>query len=230
MERQLARTNLDYEFVQAVDGAALTAAARAALVDEQAVARFPWWLTPAAIGCILSHKAVYQRVAGDDAGPALVLEDDGRLPPDLAAITAALAQHVAPDEVMLLNFRSFRPCELRRTGGVTAAEYRLLPPAVPRQVLSALAYLVGQRAAERMDALITPVRWTADSWSEYLEHGAIGTLRCVVPRPIVSDIALTSTIRDGWLSPVSSLTPVKLLRRANRHRVARRMGRIQIVD
>src|SRR5262245_6692080 len=102
MERQLATSDLDYEFVEAIEGRNLSADEYAELVDHTAVERWPHWLTPGAIGCLLSHRRVLEMAAERDE-PSLILEDDAVLSPHLAAACAAWPVPVGG--VVLLNFR-----------------------------------------------------------------------------------------------------------------------------
>jgi glycosyl transferase, family 25 len=233
IEREVLAAGLEYEFVEGVEGRALSQEQRAELVDRAEVARYPNWLTPGAVGCILSHRRVYERVADANAGPALVLEDDGRLQADLGTLSERLGTHVAPDEVLLLNVRSFEPLRLSEAGGVSIGGYRILRPVDLRQPVSTLAYIVGQQAAAQMRDAIVPVRWAADSWGEYVERGLIGSLRCVIPRPVSPDIRVMSTIRHGEQPSFRrSLVSAALYvpRQANRHWVSYRMNRVELVD
>lgn len=235
MERQLASVNLSFELVEAVEGRALTRDEWVRVVDHNAATRYHWWLTPGAVGCILSHRLVYERIAEAGHKSALVLEDDARLPPDFGSITTCLAEQVTADDVLLLNFRSFKPCRLSAADAVKAGEYELMRPVDPSQVVSALAYIVGVRAAARMAEMIVPVRFAADSWGEYVSGGAIASLRCAFPRPVVPDKTVTSTIRHGDAGGQHSFAklvltlPVDSLRRANRWRISRQMNRVEIV-
>jgi glycosyl transferase family 25 len=59
---QLQGTGLDHVFVDGVDGRALAPVDRGRLIDESAVARYPQWLTPGALGCALSHLRTYELI------------------------------------------------------------------------------------------------------------------------------------------------------------------------
>src|SRR3954447_22787846 len=85
---QLARTQLDFEFVEGIDGNELTPLERAKRVSEETVAQAPRWLTPSLIGCALSHLCVYERMAGEID---LVLEDDVVLPATISDLCARVA-------------------------------------------------------------------------------------------------------------------------------------------
>jgi glycosyl transferase family 25 len=234
MEAQLASSGLDWEFVDGVDGYQMSATERAELVDEDTVSRFPAWLTPGMIGCVLSHQRVYELITEAGDGPALVLEDDAMLPPDLASLVAEMTPQVPPDGLVLLDFRSFRPCRLSRSEEIRVAGHALLSPIDPRQPVSSLAYLVGERAAANMAKVLLPVRWGPDSWGEYVEAEAIGWLRCALPRPVRPSPFVRSMTRH---SEVSSLRdrmleswPIQIFRQINRRRIAWLMYRVEVVD
>src|SRR5438034_304873 len=91
---ELGRIGLPYRFVDSVDGFRLTVEERAALVDEEHVARHPW-LTPGILGAALSHVAAYRAILEDGPPVALVLEDDAVLPSDLAPLLDELAGHTS---------------------------------------------------------------------------------------------------------------------------------------
>ena len=237
MEVQLAGSGLDYEFIEGVEGRELPASSRAALVDEAAVARFPRWLKPGTIGCILSHRLVLERIAAADEGPALVLEDDAVLSDDLAGLTAALVPMVPSDGVILLNFRSLSPCRISATGLPAVRGHELFMPVglhTKHEPVSSLAYLVGQEAARRMAELIVPVRFASDSWGEYVAGGAVRSLWCVLPRPVMPEPWVMSTVKHGrhvGLVPrLRETSPIRQFRQLNRRRLAWLHNRVQVVD
>jgi len=179
---QLARTQLDFEFVDAVDGYALTPRERAKLVSEEAVARSPRWLTPGQIGSALSHLRVYERMAGD---VALVLEDDVVLPPTIGETSARVASEMSGREVVLLYFRAFGICRFSARDAVElAGGARLMYPITVRRMNSGAAYLVNAEASRSLAEAILPVRAGADSWGHFYELGALDALRCVLPAPV----------------------------------------------
>ncbi|PPS58612.1 hypothetical protein CRX72_19935 [Pantoea sp. BRM17] len=66
---QLDALNLDYEFVEAVDGTLMTA-------DERAAASAPinYAFLPGEIGCALSHQKIYQKIVDSNIEAAMILE------------------------------------------------------------------------------------------------------------------------------------------------------------
>jgi glycosyl transferase family 25 len=232
---ELAARGIPFEFVNAIDGRAIRPDQRGALVDKQSVSMYPKWLSDTAIGCALSHRLAYERLLASGERCALVLEDDVLLANDLPPLLEQLQQIIAADEVIQLNFRSFEPCKLSRTGAVSLGRYQLLRPVESRQVLSSAGYLIGATAAARLYRALVPVRVAADSWGDQLERGNLGSLRCVLPRP-VQHAKFESTLGYAELSLLTAKLkacrhwPVSMLRNLNRQRTARQMTRIKLVD
>jgi glycosyl transferase, family 25 len=236
MEDQLHHTGLLYEFVAAVDGKRLPAAERATLIDEQQVARAPGWLSPGAIGCTLSHWHVYRRIAEHDDDVALVLEDDAVLSSELGGLTARAASHVRNREVVLLYFRSHKPCLLSDQDAVSLGQHRLLYPMDPHQLLASTAYLITRDAARSLAETMIPVRAASDSWGHYYESGALDSVRCVVRHAVGARTSLESTLGYGDHYPLRrrlrrrTLWPLPQLRALNRWRIEERMTRITMVS
>lgn len=232
MERQLRGAGLEYEFVEAVDGRRLTAAERAQLVDEEAVARSAQGPNLGLIGCVLSHRRVYANIVERSEESALVLEDDAKLPRDLGTLADAIYTRMTSDEVALLYFRSFEPCRLTLQDADSVGAHRLVYPLDLRQLVASTAYLIGNAAARGLHDSILPVRAAPDSWAHYHRIGAIKRLRCVYPRPVgVSTVFVSTTRPDSRARTLQRRAPwpVPQLRVLNRRRVARTMSRVTLV-
>ncbi len=81
MAVQLARLGVEAQWIEAVDGRALEPTRRSAHCRES-FAAFHSPLTPAEVGCYLSHLKALERIAEADWPRAVVLEDDVLLPAD----------------------------------------------------------------------------------------------------------------------------------------------------
>ena len=92
MDRQLRSLGLAYERVSAVDGRTL---------DPAYVARFPP-MAPSQIGCFLSHRTAWQRIAGGDSPYGIVLEDDIHIAAAFAQF--ALATDWIPPDAGIMKF------------------------------------------------------------------------------------------------------------------------------
>lgn len=241
MAEQLERAGLQHEFIEAVDGSALTASERVDLVDEAAVASSPRWLTPGAVGCALSHLRAYQRVLESvDDDPALIFEDDVVLPATVSDTAARAATHMHGSEIVLLYFRAFGTCRFSARDAVElGAEARLAYPIEIHQPLTASAYLVTREACRRLAEVIVPVRVAADNWGHFYELGALDALRCVIPRPVTVRKDFKSTIDYGGTESIRvratsfvvrhRLVPFFQLLTLNRYLIERRMSKARIV-
>jgi glycosyl transferase family 25 len=144
---ELAAIGLPFEFFDALEGAGLTPAELAAVYDAEANAkRFKRPLTLAEIGCYLSHRAIWRRVAHGDADAALVFEDDLRLLAGAAEAIGRLTAFNLGDVMVKLDGVDGRNGE--RPGVDIGGGFRLRQPLVepPRTT----GYVVGRQAARRL--------------------------------------------------------------------------------
>ena len=120
MHERLTHLGLDYETLDATDGAALTAAQRAR-VDHRArrkITRYP--LSDNEIGCYFSHLRAIQQIADGPDAMGAILEDDVTLAPDLAEGLVAIQSRAMPFDVIALH-------RTMKKGEVFAACAALLP-------------------------------------------------------------------------------------------------------
>ncbi len=97
MRERLNALGLQYEIIDAVDGATLNPAEYAHnLRQEKFRRKFGREMTPGEIGCYLSHYRLWERIVAEQISCALVLEDDAFPGDDFAAVVA---------DVVLLDFR-----------------------------------------------------------------------------------------------------------------------------
>ena len=187
---ELGKTGILYEIVTAVDGRELDLG-DSQIVDPVFASRNQ--AHPGIIGCALSHLDVYRKILDDGPEIACVLEDDVLLPADLAALTDAIAPQMVGAEVVLLNFQSYEPCRVTRSGAVQLYSSRLLAHVVS-QAHSTGGYLITREACARMVKNGLPVRFVADDWASFCRDGAIDTLRCVGPMPVIQSPVFRTTL------------------------------------
>ena len=144
---ELAAIRLPFEFFDAVEGAELTPAELAGVYDDEANAkRFKRPLSPAEIGCYLSHRAIWRRLAEGEASAALVFEDDLRLLAGAAEAIERLSAFDLGDVMVKLD-------GVDGAGGAIAAidigaGFRLRQPlSLPPRTTG---YVVGREAARRL--------------------------------------------------------------------------------
>lgn len=102
MTRRLNDAGLEFERVAAVDGAAAQHNGVAAYRAAEVKAYLGRSLFPGEIGCWLSHIEAARRFVASGASWGLVLEDDARVPPDLAEVVGK-AVAVLPTDCDIVN-------------------------------------------------------------------------------------------------------------------------------
>lgn len=192
--RELAKTQLDWELVDAVD-------ARQERLDPSelvsAEARQKGGFRPGAIACALSHRSVYERVLATSQDVALILEDDVILPADLAALSAEVASHMSGSEVVLLNYHQPGGVKLSAPGsrGIGQAGRQLIAEPVSLvELTSGAAYLATRAACERLATAFSPMRAFSDDWAWYVTNDVLDRVRCVAPMPVKQSAAFPTTI------------------------------------
>jgi glycosyl transferase family 25 len=242
MVRELRKTGMDHEFVEGVEGRDLDLS-DTSLVNPTWEGRSPFW--PGAVGCILSHRKVYEEILESGAEGALVLEDDVILPVDMNALVEAVSAHMAGAEVVLLQYFSSGSGErgvayrLHRQGSIRLPFSTVLAfPTDIGDVGGAGAYLITREACHRMARAVLPVRAPADDWEFFYNKGALERVRCVAPIPVQINSAFRTTIDHydaGTLQTRVRETAIKvpLLSQAltiRRRRIMKRKTRVELVD
>ena len=184
IEKQLTSQGVEFEIIEAVDGADLAPDYLAQVCDFEQLAKQPYHMHNGVYGCSLSHSHAYQRIIDQNLPHALVLEDDVVLRPDFAAALPELASAIQPEEVILLFVQnSYMPIVLseQQAQPLLGSRYQLVYPLEPSAFESAAGCVVGRDAARGLLAATLPIRYPADSWGEFYTEGAIKSLRCTTP-------------------------------------------------
>lgn len=104
MDTHLKQCRLNCLFLDAVDGRAMDVTAHPAYDGPRRLAAHGRHLKPGELGCLLSHRAAYQKIIDDNLDCALLLEDDARLHEDTKAVlNAALDKNFEFDVIRLLG-------------------------------------------------------------------------------------------------------------------------------
>ena len=208
MQRQLDSRGLAFEFVRAVDGAALSDDEVARVCDFERLARWPHLRRRGVYGCLLSHYRIYERMVAENLPCALVLEDDVVVDAALGELLRALEPQLQANEVLLLySQNTYMPTVLseqhahRLPGGTHQLSYPLEPWACG----STSGYIISQQAARALQALLLPIHCAADTWGLFYDEKAIASLRCVTPFPVKP---------AGFKSEIDYVAPASLLGRA----------------
>lgn len=195
------RHGLDYEIIEAIDGGELSDDEIYRFADQDAITKYPHWLTKRALATSLSHLKVYQQLISDNADYAIVLEDDVSLGENFLSTAHETQKNMSDGDVVLFHYFSFEPLQLS-TAIATELDNgrRLLFPMFLDGVASAAAYLISRGAAQSLAASLIPLKTAADSWNDFLALGYVSSVRVVDPIS-VSVIGAKSTIHVESQNP-----------------------------
>jgi len=230
MERLLSSLGLNAEFVDAVDGSSLTPEQQATYDRDRALRVYGAEMTPAEIGCHLSHLSIYERIVREGLGVTLVLEDDiecdGELP---VVLEAALRDRTLPWLVLRLQSTKStivfgdrakgRGLDVARYGDRVVGRLRI-------GVLGGCGYLIKPEGARRMlryaSRPFMPIDQTMD---RFWENGIVPFV--LRPFPIRQCEAIPSEIGDRKVR-ASLSTSQTVLRRVQRFEDAVRKRYFQL--
>ncbi|MEP3247756.1 MAG: glycosyltransferase family 25 protein [Sneathiella sp.] len=194
MSERLDALGLEHEFLEAVDGHSFEAHAAPEYDGKKRRRYFGRDLTAGEIGCLLSHRAVCQKMVDENIPLALVLEDDTYFKEDLPAVLEALLKtNIAWDMVRFLNWDKIFKGPHRILSSLVG-DYKLAR--VQATPGGAYAYVLTRHSAEVM------LRFTKKNWLpiDALQGRCWETgLNILVtkPTPAFADFDVPSTIGDG---------------------------------
>lgn len=163
MEQELAKTGLEYEFIEAVDGRKLT--------KDEIKKRYSIWrtrfrygigLTAGEIGCALSHKKFFEIVKNSQAKCAMVLEDDVALGigfnTAVKEVEEFLAQQTKPTIVQLPGLKR----DLPKNGDSKFIRVS--------SAMGTYAYAINRAGAELLERAYSPIKLPIDKYSYLIKH------------------------------------------------------------
>jgi glycosyl transferase family 25 len=183
---ELSRTNLNWDFLDAVDGSQLQSAPQE--YDVKKVKRLLGFdMTANEIGCFLSHKKAWQ-ICVDNNLPTLVFEDDFILLPHFESTVQCL-------------LTEFQHWNLIRLQGLAATQDRVITQIGDISIvkndedpLGATAYLVKPDAAK---VLIEHAKDIYEPLDHFLEHEKKHGIEMLAVKPYPVDISkVQTTISD----------------------------------
>ena len=93
ISKQLEKLGLPFSFFDAVNGYDLDVLTHKNYNGRKRRLSFGRDLTQGELGCLLSHKELYEKICDDDLESAIILEDDVILHEDFPKILNSLNQH-----------------------------------------------------------------------------------------------------------------------------------------
>lgn len=104
MSKHLAELGIEASYLDAVDGRPMNVLEHPNYAGRRRMAAHGRHLKPGELGCMLSHRAAYQKILDEGHEHVLLLEDDARLHEDTkAALESILAKKIPYDIVRLLG-------------------------------------------------------------------------------------------------------------------------------
>ena len=196
MREHLTSLGLRFEFITAVDGAALNptqATLYSASAAQETIGRE---LLPGEIGCALSHYDIYRQMVEGGTEVALIIEDDVALSKDLLEVLRVAAEsNFEWDLVNLITDVD----EVIREDELVASPYRLTHfNEMPNRTG---AYLLRLSGAQKLLSSALPVRMAADTLTGDF-HGSGLILRGIFP-PLATLLPFKSTFQRGNYPPKS---------------------------
>lgn len=152
---------LDLEFIKAIDGRSLSDEALHSRFDfKRSRALYGKTMNAGEIGCVLSHRKVYQELLDSEDPYALVLEDDISVVRDLNLLDLEAVDKIA---------NSDRPRILLLSGDYSYFKRRT-PVVRVYAANGAYAYIINREAAKRIFSVSAPSN-LADDWKFYKRKG-----------------------------------------------------------
>ena len=184
-QTRLSQMGVEAVRMPAVDGSALSPAARRAAVARlHALLARGRLYTPGQIGCALSHHAVYRRMIAENIPAALVFEDDVLLTPGFPASLAALEKFLDANRRQVFLFSNGTQTPL-------AGDGHAFTRAMDGDCSE--AYLITLPAARELLRVNSPMVVTLDSWTRFAARGHIELYRAT-PAPATQDHAFQSVV------------------------------------
>lgn len=151
---------LDLEFVKAIDGRSLSDEALHTRFDfKKSRALYGKTMNAGEVGCVLSHRKVYQTLLDSEDPYALVLEDDISVVRDLNLLDLEAIDKIA---------NSDRPRSILLSGDYSY--FKRKPVVRVYAANGAYAYIINREAAKRILSINAPCN-LADDWKFYKRKG-----------------------------------------------------------
>ena len=211
MTKRLERLGLEFSFTNAVVGRDIhyTEKNRLCSQKRQRFLRSP--LSNGALGCLMSHRAIWQKMLEDGIDSALILEDDAIITPEILDVLPRLEKLKGHFDVISLHDMKGLPlidiAQISDSHRLTTTRYNNI---------GAVSYVISQKAAKHLLDLSLPALFEVDVlMNRWWDHG-LQTL--LVTPQVVNEDHSPSTIGYGKAEPVWPDDTIfhKLNRRFNR--------------
>lgn len=183
-----------FEFIEAVDGRAMDSLNNPAYDRGRRLRYFGRDMMPGEIGCLLSHRKIYEKMDREDTPAAVVLEDDVIFEPEFCAVMEALKRAPARwDVIRFLGSEKIYARGCRKIAPLTGAYWMARLPTAPG---GAHGYLLTLHAARTMIRHMQRNWVPIDTLQGRMWETGLDTL-VLHPAPLHIDPAAGSTIGDA---------------------------------
>jgi len=190
MTERLNQLGLNYSFIEAVNGSELNLKTLPFYDGMRRRLLFGRDMSKGELGCLLSHRAIYQEIVDRNLEKAIILEDDVIIAPAFPAVVQALLKvPVKWDMVRFLD--SEKIYRRSRTIGSLLESYALIRPAISSG--GAHAYMITQNTARQLLKHTQKNFLPIDILHSYVWRTGLEVF-AVRPSPAVRDEVITSTI------------------------------------
>ena len=228
MTQRLDRLGLKFTFIDAVVGEDIPQFEKSRLCSRKRneFLRFP--LSNGALGCLLSHRVVWQKMQDQGIDCALILEDDAIIASEILDILPLLENLKGKFDMINLHDRKGRPlidvAQISKSHSLTTTRYN---------AIATVSYMIDRKAAKHLLSISLPAIFEVDVlMNRWWEHG-LQTL-VVTPQVVCEDdtpstIGYDRKLKQDW-SEDTILWKVK--RRLNRARdsIAKRLLFVKMIS
>ena len=181
ISKNLNKLSIPFERISAVDGTSLDMTDVGSFAIKESIEKHKW-ITPAVIGCALSHYAAFKKLAESEGAEwALILEDDIEFADNVVELLNASVQVINRTDVFLLYFHG-KEKSFSKPASISLGKAHAFHAAVTLSGgYAAGAYLVHRDVAKRLANYVFPVHISSDSWEVYYRDGIINGLWALLP-------------------------------------------------
>ena len=203
MTAQLTPLHIDYTFFKATNGHALDIDTMPIYDKMRRRLYFGRGLTKGEIGCLLSHKAVYQHMVDNNIDRAIIFEDDVSIEPNFPQLIHEII--AAPVQWDLIRFLAYDKVQkIGRDVFVLPTKPHTLAR-IPTTSGGAYGYLLTQHAARTLLHHLQKTELPVDMLHGYVWRTGLETF-ILRPSPVAADLYNESTIGLSRYDKTSQLS------------------------
>lgn len=181
IEKQLKTLNLNFEFFKAYYGKDLTPGELSKHFNpKRAYRNYSYKLSPAHIGCSLSHVMLYKKIIDNNIAVACIFEDDIVLPHNTKIVLDEIKDFISHSNPQVILLSPSKPM------GKVLFKFKGYSIRAFKSGFFTSSYIINQAAADILYNHLYPVKHVADCW-EYLKRHRIIDIYSLCPGLIEQD-------------------------------------------